>query len=275
MLRSVRAIREAAEAGGLAAAMIAGIHVEGPFISPLDGPRGAHDRRWVRDPDPEAAEALWEASRGRIRILTLAPEVPGALDMIRWCVDKGIIASIGHSAAEASDIALAVEAGARLSTHLGNGCAPLLRRHPNLIWEQLAEDRLAATMIADGLHLPASTMRAFHRTKGEGLMLVSDATALGGMPPGRYRAQIGGDVTLESDGRLHLDGNPSILAGAALSLLQGVHKLVDLGIADFATAWTMASARPSRLLGLGSPPGFVTYDPDSRQILASSLTKGK
>ncbi|HUX39769.1 MAG TPA: hypothetical protein VMV83_01280 [Rectinemataceae bacterium] len=277
MLRSIRVLREAGEAGdscGLSAAMVAGIHVEGPFISPLDGPRGAHDLRFVRKPDMAVAEAFWRASGGRIRMITLAPELAGALDLIRWCVEKDIIASIGHSAAEPDVVARAVEAGARLSTHLGNGCAPTLARHRNLLWEQLAEDRLEATMIADGHHLPPSMLKTFVRAKGDRIMLVSDATALAGMKSGRYREPIGGDVVLEDDGRLHVEGKPSILAGAALPLLRGVQNIADLGIADFATAWSMASTRPARLLGMREAPGTVSYDSASRRIVASSLTKG-
>ncbi len=269
MIGALRAI--AAPGVGLASRMIAGIHLEGPFISALEGPRGAHPPEHVRLPDLGLAEELHQASRAGIRILTLAPELPGAMELIEWCVQRGIIAAIGHSAADSSCIARAVDAGARLSTHLGNGCAQVLPRHPNHIWDQLADEALMATVIADGHHLPDSVLRVFARAKERGMILVSDVTAFGGMPPGTYETHIGGRVLVDPDGRVSIESSPGLLAGAALPLLRGVLNLAERGIVDFDTAWEMASTRPARVLGLGRPPGDVLFDPGSGIVIRTTL----
>ena len=259
----------AVQSGVLTRRMISGIHVEGPFISPEDGPRGAHPRAHAIAPDIASAERLYRASHGLIRMLTLAPELPGAEVLIRWCTSKGIIAAIGHSNADATSIRRAVEAGASFSTHLGNGCASMLNRHSNLLWHQLADDRLRAAMIADGHHLPADVMKVFIRAKGDRLVLVSDATALGGSLPGTYTTPIGGKVVLSADGRLSMEGSPGTLAGAALPLVQGVLNLLDLGLADFDTAWCMASARPASILGMKQVAGEVLWDFKDRRIVST------
>lgn len=248
-------------------AEIVGIHLEGPFISPQQGPRGAHDPRWILAPDMALAERLCEAAGGLQVMLTLAPELPRAIDLVRWCQSRGVIAAIGHTAADAATITRAVDAGAVISTHLGNGCAGLLPRHPNPIWDQLAEDRLAATMIADGFHLPDSVLRVFLRAKGRGLMLVSDATAFSGMPPGRYRAKIGGEVILEPGGRLSVADRPGTLAGATRSLLAGVLHLSDAGLLALPEAWELASLRPAIFMGMKPPYREVLFDPVARRVL--------
>jgi N-acetylglucosamine-6-phosphate deacetylase len=203
--------------------------------------------------------------------MTFAPELAGARELAAWCAERGIIAAIGHSDADAASIGAAVEAGVSLSTHLGNGCALQLPRHPNLIWDQLAEDRLAATMIADGQHLPDAFMRVATRMKGERLLLISDATALAGAKPGTYEAPIGGRVVLEANGRLHVAGSNDTLAGAARSLLDGVLTLSDRGITGFEEAWEMASSRPAKALGLPGAPGDVLFDPATRLIVETRL----
>ena len=158
-----------------------GFHVEGPHISPDDGPRGAHPQRWVRPPDLDEFRRWQDATDGRIRIVTLSPEWPEAPRYIEALVAKGVVASIGHTKATAQQIADAVSAGATLSTHLGNGAHPVLRRHPNYIWEQLAEDRLMADFIVDGIHLPTSFLKVALRAKGiERSVLVTDARSPAG-----------------------------------------------------------------------------------------------
>ena len=144
---------------------ILGLHMEGPYISPEDGFRGAHPREHVRSASIEDFDRRQDAADGRIRLLTLAPEVPGALPLIEHVVSRGVRVAIGHTNATGTQIRAAVRAGATLSTHLGNGIAPMLPRHPNPIWEQLAEDGLWASLIVDGHHLPAATVRAMVRAK--------------------------------------------------------------------------------------------------------------
>ena len=147
-------------------AAIDGFHVEGPHIGIEDGPRGAHPKRWVRKPDFDEFRRWQDATEGRIRIVTLSPEWPEAPRYIERIVAEGVVASIGHTAASAEQIADAVSAGASLSTHLGNGAHAVMRRHPNYIWDQLAEDRLMADFIVDGIHMGAQFLKAALRAKG-------------------------------------------------------------------------------------------------------------
>src|SRR5207248_2337185 len=144
---------------------VAGIHLEGPYISAEDGPRGAHARRHVRPPDWDEFRRLQDASGGRVRLLTLAPEHDGAVHFIERLTAAGVVVALGHTAASGERIRDAVRAGARLSTHLGNGSHAVLPRHPNYLWEQLADDGLWASVICDGHHLPPSVVRCVVRVK--------------------------------------------------------------------------------------------------------------
>src|SRR5215213_7831095 len=182
----VRAIASAVSAEADLAKVVAGIHLEGPFISPEDGPRGAHPSAHVIPPNWALFERWQAAAGGMIRIVTLSPEWPGAPAFIARCSAAGVIAAIGHTAASPEQIRAAVEAGATLSTHFGNGAHVMLPRHPNYLWEQLAAGQLWACVIADGFHLPDQVLKVVLRVKGERAMLVSDAVSLAGMPPGEY-----------------------------------------------------------------------------------------
>ena len=167
---------------------ISGFHVEGPFIGPDDGPRGAHPAQWVRPPDLGEYHRWQEATDGNIRLVTLSPHWAEAPEFISAIVEDGVTASIGHTGASADQIDAAVKAGATLSTHLGNGAHAVLRRHPNYIWDQLADDRLSASFIVDGIHLGQSYLRTALRAKTvTRTVLVTDAAAPAGAPPGRYR----------------------------------------------------------------------------------------
>ena len=158
---------------------VAGIHLEGPYISAAEGTHGAHPPQHIHPPDWAEFEGWQSAAGGRIRIVTLAPEQPGSMEFIRRLVEAGVIPALGHTRASTALIQEAVAAGARLSTHLGNGIQTTLLRHPNPIWDQLAEDELSASLIFDGFHLPANVMKVFLRTKGiKRCLLVSDASAL-------------------------------------------------------------------------------------------------
>ncbi len=257
ILQAVSAIADAVSTDPLAARMIAGIHVEGPFLSPLDGPRGAHRPECVRDADPEEVARWQAAARGLIRILTIAPEVPGAIETIRAAIALNIRISLGHSAATAEQIHLAADAGASLSTHLGNGSAATLPRHPNMIWAQLADDRLVACFITDSHHLPADTAKAMLRAKGPlNSVLVSDAVALAGLPPGRYRTPIGGDVEILPSGRVALAGT-SFLAGSGDALRTCVARAATMTGLPLAECLAMASTRAAAAIGLpgGLAPG--------------------
>ena len=255
---SLRAVAEACEADPLAATSIVGIHVEGPHIAREDGPRGAHPLEHIRPPDIAEYERWQEAARGRIRIITVSPEYTGAVPYIRAIVHDGVVASIGHTMATADQIRAAVDAGARWSTHLGNGAHALIARHPNYIWDQLAEDRLSAGFIFDGHHLPPPVMQSMIRVKGvDRSVLVSDALAIAGMPPGVYASAVGGTIELLASGRVVLRGTP-YLAGSAATLTVCVGNAVRHAGVTLRDAVRMVSANPSRLLGLGTARGHET-----------------
>ena len=251
--RALRAVVEARAADPLVRHAIPCVHVEGPHIADADGPRGAHDAAQLRPPDVAEFHRWQAAGEGIVGIVTLAPERPGALEYIAEVSRTGVVAAIGHTAAEPSDIIAAADVGARLSTHLGNGAHLNLRRHPNYIWEQLADDRLAASFIADGHHLPASVLTVMVRAKGvERSILISDATELAGMPPGRYETPVGGPVELSADGRLALAGS-QLLAGAVRPLLDCVAWTARHTEIGLRAAVQMATANPARLLAPAGP----------------------
>jgi N-acetylglucosamine-6-phosphate deacetylase len=224
-------------------------HLEGPYIADEDGPRGAHPKPHVRPPDWDEFRRWQDAAGGRIRIVTLAPELPGALPFIEKLVEAGIVVSIGHTAATPEEIRAAVHAGARLSTHLGNGAHGVLSRHPNYIWEQLAADELWASVIADGHHLPASVLKAVLRVKTPArTVLISDAGTLAGLRPGRYECW-GQEFEVHPAGKIVMPGT-EYLAGAAAFLDTCVGNVLNLGLADLTGVFEMAAVRPRELLGL-------------------------
>jgi N-acetylglucosamine-6-phosphate deacetylase len=237
-----------------------GIHMEGPYLSPTEA-RGAHPQAHLRPASKDDFERRQHAAEGRIVLVTLAPEVPGALELIGDLVGAGVRVAIGHSDAAPARIRDAIRAGATLSTHLGNGCAPGLPRHPNLIWEQLAADELAACFIVDGHHLPASTVKAMVRAKTPArTILVTDATAAAAAPPGRYTL---GELHVERNaaGRVTLPGEGK-LAGSAQTLDQAVARAARETGLPIAEVLPMASAHPARAIGV-APAGRVRAEWDA------------
>ncbi|MEW5976541.1 MAG: N-acetylglucosamine-6-phosphate deacetylase [Acidobacteriota bacterium] len=246
----LRSIDKAIRASQLGRA-VAGIHLEGPFISPQDGPRGAHPAEHVRPPNFDEFQRLQESAGGRIRLVTVAPEWDGAISLIERLVKGGIVVAIGHTAANRSQIEAAASAGALCSTHLGNGSHALLPRHENYIWEQLADDRLWASFIVDGHHLPPAVVKSFIRAKGvERSILTSDAIAAAGMPPGCYRL---GDVEVTVSPSYRVErtdqAGSGYLAGSALDLARGVENACRFAGVTLAQAVQMASTNPARLMG--------------------------
>jgi N-acetylglucosamine-6-phosphate deacetylase len=250
-------------------------HLEGPYISPEDGPRGAHPARWARPPDLDEFRRFQDAARGNIRLVTLSPEWPQAPRFIEAIVSQGIVASIGHTKATAEQISDAASAGATLSTHLGNGAHPVLPRR-NYIWDQLADDRLAASFIVDGIHLSRSFLNVALRAKGlERSILVTDAVMPAGCAPGRYRlGEI--EVELHTDGSVRLLGGTR-LAGSALQMHRAIAIVMSeagLSLRDAVTLATRNPARvgriPSRQRGLvpGERADLVRfrYDETAREI---------
>lgn len=245
MAAAVRNLAAARRAGPEGEA-IAGIHLEGPYISAEDGPRGAHPARWVRPPDLDEFHRLQDAAEGCIRLVTLAPEWPQAPAFIEALVSEGVTVAIGHTAADGAQIAEAVRAGASVSTHLGNGAHAVLPRHPNYLWEQLAEDRLAAGFIVDGIHLPACFLKVALRAKGlERSFLVTDASSPANCPPGRYRLGEQ-EVELTPDHRVVLPGG-NRLAGSALRMDRGIENLMRLAGLSLSQALAMATLNPARV----------------------------
>jgi N-acetylglucosamine-6-phosphate deacetylase len=229
---------------------IAGFHVEGPHIEAEDGPRGAHPARWVRPPDLNEFLRWQDATEGKIRLITLSPHWPQAPDYIAAIVQAGVTVSIGHTGATAAQIEAAVGAGATLSTHLGNATHAWLRKHPNYIWDQLAEDRLSASFIVDGIHLGRAFLRTALRAKTvERTVLVTDASAPAGARfPGRYRLGEQ-DADLTEDGRVVLAGTDK-LAGSALRMNQGIANMVSLGGLSLPEAVRTATVNPARVIHL-------------------------
>lgn len=249
IIAGLRAIAAARAEDVLCSAMIPFAHVEGPFLSPDDGPRGAHPRAHVRPLDIAEVRRWQDASGGLVGLLTISPHDADAPAFIRESAALGVRVALGHTHATGEQIRAAADAGATLSTHLGNGAAAMLPRHPNFIWAQLAEDRLAASFIADGHHLPADAFTAMLRAKGlDRALLVSDATALGGMPPGVYDQPIGGRVELTAEGRLGTVGTP-YLAGAARPLKDGVAIAARMANLSLSDALRLATENPGRFVG--------------------------
>ena len=221
-------------------------HVEGPHISPHDGPRGAHLKRYVRPPEIDEFERWQEVAEGNVRLVTLSPEWPEAPRYIEHLAGRGVVVSIGHTQATHAQIETALRAGATLSTHLGNGANWELPRHPNYLWQQLAEDRLAASLIVDGIHLGRDFLNVALRAKGlERCVLITDAVTPAGCAPGEYMlGEI--EVTLHPEGKVTLRGADR-LAGSALRMDRGIENLMRLANLSLSDALTLATRNPARV----------------------------
>jgi N-acetylglucosamine-6-phosphate deacetylase len=245
---------------------VPGFHLEGPYISDEDGPRGAHPREHARYPDWDEFRRWDDAAGGRIRMVTLAPELPGALGFIEKLAADGVTAAIGHTAATGQQIRDAVAAGSRTSTHLGNGCHAVLPRHDNYVWEQLAHDGLWASVIADGHHLPAAVLKSVVRVKTPArVLLTCDAGSLAGVPPGRYR-EWSQELEVLPGGKIVVPGTP-FLAGSGSFTDVCVGNVIRMAGVSLAEAVDMATARPRELLRLpvpriaiGEPADLVVFD---------------
>ncbi len=256
-LRNLAAAKESLPNG----AAMEGFHVEGPFISPTDGPRGAHPQRWVTAPDLELYKRMQDAARGQVKLFTLSPEWDDAPAFIEAVAADGVTVSIGHTSATAQQIESAVQAGATMSTHIGNGAHKMLPRHPNYLWQQLADDRLFAGMIADGIHLGEDFLRVALRAKGvERAVLVTDAAMPAGCQPGPFML---GEVEVEllpPGDRVVLRGGDR-LAGSALYMHQGVERLMSLGHISLADAVRLATVNPARCCNVeGRKQGLIAGD---------------
>lgn len=241
-------------------------HLEGPYIAADDGPRGAHPRAHVRPPDWDEFQRLQEAAGGRIGLLTLAPEHEGALGFIERLVQAGVVVALGHTGAAPARIRDAIAAGARLSTHLGNGCHTMLHRHDNPLWEQLAADAVWASIICDGHHLPPALIRCIMRMKtASRIILTCDASSLAGVPPGRYR-EWEQDLEVLPEGKIVVSGQ-NVLAGSWAFTDVCVANAMRIGALTLAQAVALATDQPRRLLAQpipsldsGQPADLVMFD---------------
>lgn len=257
--QNLKIINQSCKEDALINSCILGIHLEGPFISYLEGAKGAHPEKYIQKPNWELVERFQTASGGRIKLITLAPELEGAEELIQKCLKENIIIAIGHSSASNNEINIATKAAASLSTHLGNAVPLMLPRHPNILWDQLANDGLYASLIADGFHLDPSFLKVVLKVKGEKAFLISDSTKFCGMEPGAYQSPIGEEIILEENGRLAMKHGKGLLAGAARSLIEGVEYLVKEELLELPEAWKMASKTPMSFAGLKSNNDWLIF----------------
>ncbi len=243
-------------------------HLEGPYLSP--GPaHGVHDPKWMHPPDWDEFCRLQHAAGGNIGIVTVAPELPGCYEFIRKAAAAGVIVSVGHTDGGAEDVHHAVQAGARMSTHLGNGCPSMIHRHANPIWAQMAAEGLTAGIICDTFHLPPDLVRVIARMKGIGrTVLITDATHVAGLPPGRY-SLVGTAIELLPNGKVvKVDG--ACLGGSAATMNRVVAVFADYAHLTLGDALTCATTTPARLLGRpslcesvtpGQPANLIRFRP--------------
>jgi N-acetylglucosamine-6-phosphate deacetylase len=277
LVHGFRTLARAIEADAELARRMPCFHLEGPYLSGEDGPRGAHPKEHARDPDWDEFRRLQDAAGGRIRMVTLAPERTGALAFIEQLTASGVVVAIGHTAASGAQIRAAVRAGARTSTHIGNGCHAVLPRHDNYIWEQLACDELWMSVIPDGHHLPPAVLKSVIRAKGIARTLITcDASSLAGCAPGRYR-EWGTDIDVLPNGKIVVAGTP-FLAGSGHFTDVCIGELVRSAGVSLSDALEMAGARPRALLGLppvelavGAPADLMLFDWDGATLSAPEL----
>ena len=257
-----RLCAEALDADSDVASSIPGLHLEGPYISSEDGPRGAHPLADVRPPDWDEFQRFQEISGGRIKYVTLAPEVKGSVEFIKKAVAAGVVVSAGHSALEREDMERAVDAGLTLATHLGNGAHNMIQRHNNYIWYQLAARETYASFISDGQHLPDECLYSMIHAKGMDLSIItSDCVSLAGMKSGLYGPN--GEIEKLSNGRLNMIGTTN-LAGSASNLLECLENVIRVLGCSTTEAWTLASQNPARMLGLD---GVLGVEPEKEASL--------
>jgi N-acetylglucosamine-6-phosphate deacetylase len=252
---------------------IPGFHLEGPYISPLPGFRGAHLEKYIKNPDWQEFQEIQKAANNGIKLITVAPELEGAIPFIRNCVANGIIVALGHHNGSAEDIQRAIDAGAKMATHLGNGCANEINRHHNPLWPQLADDRITPSIIADGFHLTKEEVRSFYKVKGpDKTILVSDALDLAGLPPGEYTR---GERTLLLTSNVVKLPKENVLAGAASPISACVGVMMDYTQCTLNDAIQMASTNPAKMfslnglgeIGQGKRADLILFTLENNEVL--------
>jgi N-acetylglucosamine-6-phosphate deacetylase len=280
-VRQLNVIREALRNDPILRAMCLGIHLEGPYISPEDGPRGIHAREFVRLPRWEELEEFQEVCEEQIRCITLAPEVKGAIPFIEKAVAHGMVVGIGHTDASEEVIEEAVQAGARLSCHLGNAAPVPLTRRQNSINKQLAIHQLMASIITDGVHLSRDTVKNYIEAKGiDRIILTTDSMAGAGALPGRFTL---GDLEVEvnTDGTARLAGSPR-LAGSALTMDRAITNVIRFAEVGLPAAIRMAARNARKLFPEvsgemipGNPANFVLFEYEEKLTVRSTYINGE
>jgi N-acetylglucosamine-6-phosphate deacetylase len=264
---------------------IPGLHLEGPYISAVDGYRGAHPREHVRIPDWNEFIQLYDCARGKILLLTMAPEAEGAIGFIQKCREIGIVISLGHHNGTADIIHEAADAGAQLSTHLGNGCATNINRHRNPIWPQLADDRLMISIISDSFHLPPDVLKAFYKIKGaEKIIIISDMVSYAGLPAGLYKIKTGEMIEKAPNGHLRFSGQEGGLYGSSTPLPEAVAHMMKVTGCSLGEVFLMTASNPAKLHNLndrgtiepGKRADIIMFSVnDSRLLIEKTFVCGK
>ena len=271
--RSVAAIARAAKRGaeasgsgsGGARAEILGVHFEGPFISAAR--RGVHPAEWIAAPSVALLDRFLDAAGDAARILTLAPELPGALELVREARRRGLVAAMGHTDASYAEAEAAIAAGVRHAAHVFNAMRPFSHRETGVLGAVLTSREVTAELIADGVHVDDAAIRLLLAAKGiERTVLVSDGTAATGMPDGRYRlgsfeVNVTGGVCRNAEGKL---------AGSTLTLDRAVRHLAGLGV-GLSDAVRMATFNPARVLGIEARKGILAAGADADLVLLDEL----
>jgi N-acetylglucosamine-6-phosphate deacetylase len=229
---------------------IPGFHLEGPYINPEDGYRGAHPKRYVKLPDWNEFMRMYDAAGGKIMQVTVAPEMEGGLDFITNCSRKGIVVALGHHNAPAATVEAAIDRGAKIATHIGNGAANMINRHYNPFWSQLSDDRFMISIICDSFHLLPEEIRVFYKVKGvHNTIITSDVTSYAALEPGEYKTETGETIELTKEGMLRYPAQ-NVLYGSASPITKGVGYVMKVTGCTLADAVQMASTNPARLYGL-------------------------
>lgn len=263
---------------------IPGFHLEGPYINPEDGYRGAHPKQFVKLPDWNEFMNFYEASGKNILQITLAPEMEGALDFISKCSREGIVVALGHHNADMETVTAAINKGAKIATHLGNGAANMINRHKNPFWSQLADDRMHISIIGDGFHLLPEEIQVFYKVKGvDKTIITSDVTHYAALEPGEYKTSTGETIELTQDGMLRYPAQ-NVLYGSASPITKGVGHVMKVTGCTLADAVQMASTNPAKLYNLtdrgvlepGKRADLVLFTLDNFQVnIRKTWVKGE
>jgi N-acetylglucosamine-6-phosphate deacetylase len=281
LFHQIKILSKAIEGDSLISKMCPGIHLEGPYLSPEKGPRGLHEPQFIRPPKWDEFERLQGACNGRIKMITLAPETEGGLDFIKRAVSRGVVVAIGHTAASDEVLEAAMEAGATLSTHLGNGIGERFPLRRNPFQKQLAMDGLMASIIVDGIHLPDYMVKNITRAKGvDRILLTTDAVSAAGQPPGKFEL---GDLEIEvnNEGRSCLVGTDS-LAGSTLSMPKSITNIIRFAGIDLGTAIKMGSENGKKLfpewiatIAPNQPANLVLFRYEGEVIIEKTILMGE